>query len=115
MTTSHAAPALHPGWYILCRAAELRRTPLRLQFCGQPLVAFRDGEGTIDVREDGHHVGAQNSAARAWVACEWQSFVWIKHELPPEAQARATPGLAHLAASWQAALSDTNPVSRRPQ
>lgn len=63
---------------------------------------------------DEHTVGAQNRAARAWVACEWQSFIWIKHELPIEAQASATPGLAHLAASWQATLSYATPVYRRP-
>jgi phenylpropionate dioxygenase-like ring-hydroxylating dioxygenase large terminal subunit len=47
-THGHVSVArLSNYWYVACRSRQLRRTPLRRELLGVPLVLFRDGRGAV--------------------------------------------------------------------
>lgn len=88
-----------PGWYILCRSAQVKRRPKRLLFAGHALVAFRDLQGQIGVLEDRCvHRGAPLSQGKMCgnsVQCPYHGW-----EYDREGSVTSIPALQDYPAAW---------------
>ena len=90
-----------PGWYVLCRAAELGKKPLAVRIGERHLVAFRTAQGAVAALDDRcAHRGMPLSAGRVdgeRVRCPYHGWEYDRH-----GAVRHVPALQHAAVDCSA-------------